>query len=145
VNNKSQNATQAGASNADQRQTSWIDFHVGRRVEACRKSRKMSRRQLAEACQITQRQLVKYESGVNRITVSRLYQISVVLGVAISEFFSADQMMLQGSNDVDRLVSGFLSIVDAGGRQEVMSLVERLAQPTPGTMVAGVSPPKSEP
>ena len=64
-----------------------IDVHVGMRVHIRRTMRGMSLSKLGEALNVTFQQLHKYEKGVNRISASRLYQISQTLDVPISYFF----------------------------------------------------------
>ena len=64
-----------------------IDIHVGMRVHVRRTMRGMSRSKLAEALNVTFQQVQKYEKGVNRISASRLYQISQTLDDPISYFF----------------------------------------------------------
>jgi transcriptional regulator with XRE-family HTH domain len=113
------------------RQTSWIDGHVGRRLFSYRKLRKMSRRQLALACQITERQLVKYEQGINRLSVARLYQLSVILGVPVTQFFSEDSGAATRPADLERLIMCFASIADESQRATLVALAEQLADPGP--------------
>lgn len=49
--------------------------------------RGMSQSKIGEALNVTFQQVYKYEKGVNRISASRLYQISQTLDVPISYFF----------------------------------------------------------
>ena len=49
--------------------------------------RGMSQSKLGEALNVTFQQVQKYEKGKNRISASRLYQISQTLDVPISYFF----------------------------------------------------------
>ncbi len=64
-----------------------VDIHVGGRVKACRTLIGMSREELGEHVGVTFQQFRKYEKGVNRISASRLWVISLVLGRPISWFF----------------------------------------------------------
>jgi transcriptional regulator with XRE-family HTH domain len=52
-----------------------------------RRQRGMSQEKLAEALGLTFQQIQKYEKGTNRISASRLSQISDVLGVAVTFAF----------------------------------------------------------
>lgn len=63
------------------------DLQIGRRLRTLRVSRKLSQEDLAKAVGITYQQLQKYESAVNRISASRLYRLSKVLGIPVSTFF----------------------------------------------------------
>lgn len=65
-----------------------IDVHVGRRVRMRRMLIGMSQTELATKLGITFQQIQKYEKGMNRIGASRLFQISQILGVPPSSFFS---------------------------------------------------------
>src|SRR5713226_3811399 len=64
-----------------------IDVHVGSRVRLRRQEVRMSQAKLAAALGITFQQLQKYERATNRISASRLYQLSRALKVPISFFF----------------------------------------------------------
>jgi transcriptional regulator with XRE-family HTH domain len=63
------------------------DRLIGKAIRLQRLMRDMSRAKLASAIGVSEQQLQKYEAGVNRVSASRLFQISRVLGVSISAFF----------------------------------------------------------
>lgn len=62
-----------------------IDLAVGRNVRALRRSSGLSQKQVAEAIGVTMQQFQKYETAVNRISVSRMLLIADVLNVHPSE------------------------------------------------------------
>ena len=64
-----------------------VDVHVGARLRVRRTLLGMSQTMLGEAIGLTFQQVQKYESGANRISASRLFALSRVLGVAIQYFF----------------------------------------------------------
>ena len=64
-----------------------VDVHVGGRVRLRRTLLGMSQERLAEALDLTFQQIQKYESGMNRIGASRLYHLSLIFGVPMSDFF----------------------------------------------------------
>ncbi len=64
-----------------------VDVHVGGRVKAGRTLIGMSQEELGKHVGLTFQQIQKYENGMNRISVSRLWQFSLVLGRPISWFF----------------------------------------------------------
>lgn len=64
-----------------------IDRLVGKRIRALRRSRKISQTDLANAAGVRFQQIQKYESGVNRVSASRLWAIAETLGVDIVYFF----------------------------------------------------------
>jgi transcriptional regulator with XRE-family HTH domain len=71
-----------------------IDVHVGGRVRLRRTLLGRSQEELGEAIGLTCQQVQKYESGKNRISASRLFEISEVLNVPVSFFFDdmSDEM-----------------------------------------------------
>jgi transcriptional regulator with XRE-family HTH domain len=64
-----------------------VDVHVGKRVRHRRWMVGMTQQQLADKVGIKFQQIQKYETGMNRISASRLWDISDALGVSISFFF----------------------------------------------------------
>ncbi len=64
-----------------------VDVHVGGRVKARRTLISMSQEELGKHVGLTQQQIQKYENGMTRITASKLWVISLVLGRPISWFF----------------------------------------------------------
>ena len=64
-----------------------VDVHVGKRVRHRRWMVGMTQQQLADQVGIKFQQIQKYETGMNRISASRLWDISATLGVPISFFF----------------------------------------------------------
>lgn len=70
-----------------ERQPNPIDIHVGSRVRLRRILVGMSQERLGEEIGLTFQQIQKYEKGSNRISASRLYQISHILNVPVQYFF----------------------------------------------------------
>ena len=68
-----------------------IDIHVGNRVRLRRVLLGMSQEDLASRLGITFQQVQKYERGLNRISGSRLYDISKILQANIDYFFDEFQ------------------------------------------------------
>ena len=64
-----------------------IDVHVGERLRTRRTLLGLSQRALADAMDLTFQQLQKYEKGTNRISASRLYDLSQILGVDVAYYF----------------------------------------------------------
>jgi transcriptional regulator with XRE-family HTH domain len=63
--------------------------HIGMRLKHRRKELKLTQQSLAGTLNVSYQQVQKYENGDNRIDASRLYYLSVLLGVDISYFFTA--------------------------------------------------------
>ena len=64
-----------------------VDVHVGKRIRLRRTLLGMSQEQLGGALELTFQQVQKYERGANRVSASRLWDISQILDVKISYFF----------------------------------------------------------
>ena len=64
-----------------------VDAHVGKRIRHRRWMVGMTQQQLADKVGIKFQQIQKYETGMNRVSASRLWDISDTLGVQISFFF----------------------------------------------------------
>ena len=62
-------------------------MHVGKRVRLRRTLLGLSQEQLGDALNLTFQQVQKYECGTNRISASRLWDISQILDTSISYFF----------------------------------------------------------
>jgi transcriptional regulator with XRE-family HTH domain len=64
-----------------------VDVHVGKRIRHRRWMNGTTQQQLAENVGIKFQQIQKYETGMNRVSASRLWDISNVLDVPVSFFF----------------------------------------------------------
>ena len=64
-----------------------VDVHVGKRIRQRRWMNGTTQQQLAEAVGIKFQQIQKYETGMNRVSASRLWDIARVLAVPVSFFF----------------------------------------------------------
>ncbi|NNU81402.1 helix-turn-helix transcriptional regulator [Halovulum dunhuangense] len=64
-----------------------VDAHVGQRIRHRRWLMGMTQQQLGDAIGIKFQQVQKYETGMNRVSASRLWDIARVLDVDVSFFF----------------------------------------------------------
>src|SRR6056297_3222622 len=64
-----------------------VDVHVGKRIRHRRWLVGMTQQQLAERVGIKFQQIQKYETGANRVSASRLWDIAEALDVEVSFFF----------------------------------------------------------
>ncbi|KJZ19713.1 helix-turn-helix domain-containing protein [Loktanella sp. S4079] len=64
-----------------------VDVHVGKRIRHRRWMNGTTQQQLAENVGIKFQQIQKYETGMNRVSASRLWDIAKVLDVPVSFFF----------------------------------------------------------
>jgi transcriptional regulator with XRE-family HTH domain len=125
-----------------------VDKHVGSRMRTRRLLAGMSQEKLGEALGITFQQIQKYEKGTNRISASRLQQVSRVLGVPV-EYFYEGGPQLEGpqpdfadggasdyvsdfllTNEGVQLMRAFLRIKDAAVRRRVIDLIDALGEKT---------------
>lgn len=64
-----------------------VDEHIGQRVQLRRLMMGLSQKDLAKICGVTFQQIQKYESAGNRISASRLFELSAALETPVSFFF----------------------------------------------------------
>lgn len=64
-----------------------VDVHVGKRIRHRRWMIGVTQQQLADSVGIKFQQIQKYETGMNRVSASRLWDIARTLDVSISFFF----------------------------------------------------------
>jgi transcriptional regulator with XRE-family HTH domain len=120
------------------RKATRFDVVIGGRLRAHRLSQSLSQAELAERLGITFQQVQKYERGTNRISASRLKEISDILGVAIETWFAdakpsrkapetADAREFITSARAIRLLKSFAKIRDSKAQGLIADLCERLA------------------
>lgn len=78
-----------------------IDLHIGQRVRHRRWLLGMTQQQLAQAVGIRFQQIQKYESGANRISASRLWDLSRALEMPVSFFFDGLETGKDAGNATD--------------------------------------------
>lgn len=94
-----------------------VDVHVGKRVRHRRWLVGMTQQQLAEQVGIKFQQIQKYETGANRVSASRLWDIAAALDVQISFFFD-------GLDNDGSAAAGDSSVpADLMGDKEALELV----------------------
>lgn len=94
-----------------------VDVHVGKRIRHSRWLVGMTQQQLAESVGIKFQQIQKYETGANRVSASRLWDISEVLDVPVSFFFEGLDEAQQGGMGAEQLPA------DLMGDKEAMDLI----------------------
>lgn len=73
-----------------------VDVHVGKRIRHRRWMVGMTQQQLAEKVGIKFQQIQKYETGMNRVSASRLWDVASALSVSISFFFDGLENVAHG-------------------------------------------------
>ncbi len=92
-----------------------VDVHVGKKIRQRRWLTGMTQQQLAEQVGIKFQQIQKYETGANRVSASRLWDISDALEVSVSFFF-------EGMETEEAKASGNIP-ADLMGDKEALDLV----------------------
>ncbi len=64
-----------------------VDIHVGKRLRQRRRQIGITQKALAQKTGVKFQQVQKYETGANRVSASRLWDIADVLDVPVSYFF----------------------------------------------------------
>ena len=116
-----------------------IDLHIGQRVRHRRWLLGMTQQQLAQAVGIRFQQIQKYESGANRISASRLWDLARALDMPVSFFFeglagdksaeAADDGVLQNKETMD-LIRAYYGL-DEGPRRRLLELAKALSGTEP--------------
>ena len=65
-----------------------VDLHVGKKIRYSRRIVGMTQEDLAKEVGVKFQQIQKYETGANRVSASRLWDISKALEVSVEFFFS---------------------------------------------------------
>ncbi len=65
-----------------------VDQHIGQRMQIRRNLMGLSQKDLADKCGVTFQQIQKYEAAGNKISASRLFNVSRALETPVSFFFS---------------------------------------------------------
>jgi transcriptional regulator with XRE-family HTH domain len=113
-----------------------IDQHVGERIRARRTELGLTQEQLAEALDVSYQQVQKYETGANRISAGRIFELARKLRVDVSYFFDglpldapAEQVPLEHGGrqrSAIELVRKFAQIDDPQVRSAIAALVKAL-------------------
>ena len=90
--------------------TDTTDLHVGKRLRRRRRLLGLTQQELAGQVGVRFQQIQKYECGANRMTSSRLYDLSRALNVSVQYFFDGiEGEDLLAANDAERLDGDILS------------------------------------
>lgn len=106
-----------------------IDVHVGSKVRLRRQILKLSQEKLGDELGVTCQQVLKYERGSNRIGASRLWKLSLVLGVPTSFFFDGLEGGLfqdEEASEETVAVIGFINSTDGVSFAKVLSKIPTL-------------------
>lgn len=95
-----------------------VDVHVGKRIRQRRWLTGMTQQGLADLVGIKFQQIQKYETGANRVSASRLWDIADALDVQVSFFFEGLK-----TDEEDALMDNAAVPSDLMGDKEAMDLV----------------------
>lgn len=114
-----------------------IDVRVGKRIRARRHEFGLSQLVLAKKIGVSFQQVQKYENGRNRVSASRLQNLSSVLDVPLSYFFetpsitdeksSRDMDSFIASKDGMALLRALIKIADLDVRRAVVKFICMIA------------------
>ena len=95
-----------------------VDVHVDQRIRQRRWLTGMTQQRLAELVGIKFQQIQKYETGANRVSASRLWDIAFALNVDVSHFFEGlEAEKPQPEKALDNIPA------DLSGDKEAMDLI----------------------
>ena len=94
-----------------------VDVHVGKRIRHRRWLVGMTQQQLAQHVGIKFQQIQKYETGANRVSASRLWDISETLEVPVSFFFEGLER-----GQAEKTTTEFVPL-DLMGEKEALDLI----------------------
>jgi transcriptional regulator with XRE-family HTH domain len=95
-----------------------VDVHVGKRIRHRRWLVGMTQQQLAEHVGIKFQQIQKYETGANRVSASRLWDIADALDVPVSFFFEGLEGGAKGEDAAAEAIPA-----DLMGDKEALDLI----------------------
>ncbi len=115
-----------------------VDLHIGQRVRHRRWLLGMTQQQLAQSVGIRFQQIQKYESGANRISASRLWDLARALDMPVSFFFeglvpgrdgdaadTAGEGVMQNKETMD-LIRAYYGL-EEGPRRRLLELAKALS------------------
>ena len=114
-----------------------IDRLVGLRVAYLRQAKGLSQTGLADQLGVSFQQVQKYEKGANRISASRLFQMSEVFGCTVSDLFPDARLASPAfethapslmSKEAMALIAAFTEISDQGLRRALSQIAVALAK-----------------
>jgi len=113
--------------------TNDVDKNIGIKINHLRLSLGVTRQELADELGITHQQLQKYEKGINRISASRLVDISDALQVSVIYFFE-DFMEVLDESQIKRqrlcmeIMRDFINIKRGDQQEVIRQLIKVLAE-----------------
>lgn len=104
------------------------DFNIilGKKIREIRRSQEISLNKLAEQMCVSYQQLQKYETGTNRISAEKLYEVAQFLGVAPAQFFP-DSPIPPAPAENSVIAENFARIKNQQTKQILSEIIEKMA------------------
>jgi transcriptional regulator with XRE-family HTH domain len=113
------------------RSVTQIDAVIGNAIKSYRLLAGMTQEDLAQALDVTFQQVQKYERGTNRVSASRLLDLSNVLGCSVTDLYglgSRDSLAKSAATeDALKMVAVYQTIESTKVKKMAYDLVKRLA------------------
>lgn len=90
-----------------------VDVHVGKKIRQRRWLIGMTQQQLAGKVGIKFQQIQKYETGANRVSASRLWDIAEALDTPVSSFFEGIEEAENAKNNAENVPADILADKEA--------------------------------
>ena len=115
-----------------------VDAYVGERIRTRRTELGLTQDDLASALEISYQQVQKYETGANRVSAGRLFQIALKLDIDVAHFFEGAEQATVSGADVKPMAHGgtgrstiqiarnFSEISDANVRAAINGLIKSI-------------------
>lgn len=120
-----------------------VDIHVGARLALAMKLRSLSRRELASRLGVSYQQIQKYEAADNRISASKLWELSEAMQLPVSWFF-------EDIPGAEHSVKHPIEDEDQEKKQMILAMLDSLTEHQRGVAVSviqallGVGAPEDE-
>jgi transcriptional regulator with XRE-family HTH domain len=128
------NTTAPACSSQPARQAEEVDRHIGRRIRHRRHMLGLSQQEPGVRVGVTYQQVLKYETGQNRVAAAQLYALAAVLEVEIGYFYEGhgEASRRPSPPPPDRLlmelVRSFLAIPDRHLQEALCQLTRTVAE-----------------
>jgi transcriptional regulator with XRE-family HTH domain len=114
-----------------------IDIHVGRQLRLARELAGLTQTDISKVLGMSFQVVQKYEQGEIRVSASRLFQLSVLLGKSVGYFFEGFEVGNSGSGEMGRdeidLVRAYRLIRSPDLRQCIQRLLREIGGGSPSS------------
>lgn len=116
------------------KKTGEFDKILGEKLLKYRLARKISRKDLADAIGITHQQIHKYEKGINRISVSRLYEICNFISVdpeiilETAQKGTKNNINIRNKDVIDDIITYIYDITDLSKLKAIKNLAKSMGE-----------------